>query len=215
MQGIVARRLGHNVTILEQSLSATREGQAAGIVTMEHSHRFMSQYDLLKDQPYAVNCSAVQILDSNLKVKHEFQRPMKMSSWNVLYYRFRANFDGLKSFYVSKPPPESKSAGLAHYRHGCRVIGSRVVDDKVNVEYEDLVEHTASTLLADLVIVADGSASQMRGLMQPQLQHTYAGYVAWRGTVDEDTVSDNTRRIFKNKTTLHSCEGGYIALWVI
>jgi len=212
MQGIVIKRLGHNVTILEQSLSSTREGQAAGIVTMEHSQSFLTRHDLLRDEPYAVNCSAVQILDKSLKVKYEFQRRMQMSSWNVLYYRSRANFDGLKSPYSTREPQELEGVGKAVYEQGKRTTEVQLIGDNVKVVFEDVVNHTTGTLLADLVLVADGSASQMRGLLQPQLKHTYAGYVAWRGTVVESSVSEKTRDIFKNKTTLHAFVGGYIAL---
>ena len=212
MHGIVIKRLGHNVTILEQHLSSTREGQAAGIVTMEHSHRLLTNYDLLQDQPYAVNCSSVQILDKGLKVKHEFQRSMKMSSWNVLYYRLRANFDGLTSSYCTQAPVEAEAIGKAVYDQGKRVTDVQVIDGTVRVSYQDIVKNSTDFLSADLVIVADGSASQLRGMMQTNLKHTYAGYVAWRGTVPESSVSDETRKIFSNKTTLHTSESGYIAL---
>ena len=47
MHSIVIKRLGHNVTILKQQLSSTREDQAAGIVTMEHSYSYLTCYDLL------------------------------------------------------------------------------------------------------------------------------------------------------------------------
>lgn len=212
MHGIVLKRLGHDVTILEQSLSSTREGQAAGIVTMECSQDFLARHDHLQNKSYAVNCSAVQILDKTLKVKHEFQRAMQMSSWNVLYYRLRANFDGLTSPYCARGPSEPPGVGEALYDHGKKAIGVQHVDNVVQVEYEDLLSHTKRTLWADLVLVADGSASPMRALLQPHLKHTYAGYVAWRGTVVESSVSEETRNTFKNKTTLHSFDGGYVAL---
>ncbi|KAL8831712.1 MAG: hypothetical protein Q9170_005174 [Blastenia crenularia] len=215
MHGIAIKRLGHDVTILEQHHSSTREGQAAGIVTMEHSHSFLSRHDLLQDQPYAVNCSSVQILRKDLKVKHEFQRPMKMSSWNVLYYRFRANFDGLESSYCTHVPKESREVGNAVYDQGKRASEVEVIDDKVQIQVEDTIKKSTSTLSGDLVLVSDGSASQMRRLLQPQLKHSYAGYVAWRGTVIESSVSDETRSIFQNKTTIHATEGGYVALYTI
>ncbi|KAL8896386.1 MAG: hypothetical protein Q9192_003122 [Flavoplaca navasiana] len=216
MHGIAIKRLGHDVTILEQHQSSTRDGQAAGIVTMEHSQNFLDRHDLLKDQPYAVNCSSVQILDKNLKVKIAFQRPMMMSSWNVLYYRLRANFDGLVSSYCTQAPAEPpNNIGRAVYDQGNRVSNIYNDDQNVQVEVENLVNRSISTVSADQVIVADGSASRMRHLLQPQLQHNYAGYVAWRGTVLESSVSPETRSTFQNKTTLHATSGGYIALYTI
>lgn len=214
MHGIAIKRLGHDVTILEQHQSSTREGQAAGIVTMEHSQKFLDRHDLLKHQPYAVNCSSVQVLDKNMKVKIEFQRPMMMSSWNVLYYRLRANFDGLASSYCTHTPSEPSRIGHAVYEQGKRVTNIHSDAQKIQVEVEDRVNQSISTVSADQVIVADGSASQMRHLLQPQLKHSYAGYVAWRGTVIESRVSHETRSIFQNKTTLHTTPGGYIALYV-
>ena len=121
MQGIAIKRLGHDFKILEQHLSSTREGQAAGIAMMEHSHAFMNSYDLLKDQPYAVACSGVQFLDGGPKVKGGYDRPMPKSSWNVLYYHLRANFDGLTNSYCPSAPTEPESNGNAVYNQGKKV----------------------------------------------------------------------------------------------
>ncbi|KAL8652334.1 MAG: hypothetical protein Q9226_004316 [Calogaya cf. arnoldii] len=200
MHGIVIKRLGNDVTILEQHQSSTREGQAAGIVTLEYSQDFLDRHDLLKNQPYAVNCSSVQFLDKNMKVKMEFQRSMMMTTWNVLYYRLRANLDGVASSYCTQTPAEPTDIGRALYDQ---------------VEIEDLVNRSISTVSADQVIVANGSTSQMRHLLQPQLRHSYASYFAWRVTVIESTVSHGTRNIFQNKTALHATSGGYIALYTI
>ena len=215
MQGIVIKRLGHDVTILEQHLSSTREGQAAGIVTMEHSHAFMSAHDLLKEEPYAVQCSGVQFLDKNLKVVGGFDRPMRMSSWNVLYYRFRANFDRLTSSYCKTLPSEPDNNGKAVYDQGKAVKDITYANGSVIIDFEDLVNNLSGgrgSIRADLVIAADGSTSHVRQVLQPHLKHTYAGYVAWRGTVLESDVSEETRNTFKLKTTLHATAHSYIAL---
>ena len=218
MQGIIIKRLGHDVTILEQHFSSTREGQAAGIVTMEHSHAFMDAHDLWKEQPYAVPCSGVQFLDKKLKVVRGFDRPMRMSSWNVLYYRLRANFDRLTSSYCKTLPSEPDRNGKAVYDQGKSVKDIRYADDSVIIDFEDLVSNASDgrgSIRADLVIAADGSTSHVRQLLQPHLKHTYAGYVAWRGTVLEKDVSEETRDTFKLKTTLHATTHSYIALFVL
>ena len=215
MQGIVIKRLGHNVTILEQHLSSTREGQAAGIVTMEHSHAFMNAYDLLREEPYAVQCSGVQFLDKDLKVVRGFERPMRMSSWNVLYYRLRANFDRLTSSYCKNLPTEPDNHGAAVYDQGKAVKNITYADGSVIIDFEDFVQNVSGgrgSIRADLVIAADGSTSHVRQILQPHLKHTYAGYVAWRGTVLESDVSEETRNTFKLKTTLHATTHSYIAL---
>ncbi|KAL6714222.1 hypothetical protein ACLMJK_008717 [Lecanora helva] len=172
----------------------------------------MKRFDLLKEQPYAVKCSAVQILNENLEAAHSFNRPMQMSSWNVLYYRFRANFDGLQSTHEPKPPVELDQSGRAAYEQGKRVINVRESENKLEIEYDDMVANVPGRTKADVVIVADGPNSYMRGLLQPDLQYQYAGYVAWRGTVPEENVTRQTRTLLENKTTLLSTANGYIAL---
>ena len=217
MQGIIIKRLGHDVTILEQHLSSTREGQAAGIVTMENSDTFMSAHDLLKEQLYAVQCSGVQFLDKHLKVVGGFDRPMCMSSWNVFYYPLRANFNCLTSSYCKILPSEPVKDGKAVYDQGNSVKDIRYDDGSVIIDFEDLMNNASDgrdSIRADLAIAADGSPSRILQVLQPHLKHTYAGYIAWRGTVLESDISEETRNTFKLKTTLHATTRSYIALSV-
>jgi len=217
MQGISIKRLGHNVTILKQHLSPTREGQAAGMVTMGHSHVFMNTHDLLKEQPYAVACSGVHFHDKYLSVVAGFDRPMRMSSWNVLYYRLRANFEGLTSPYCTTLPSESSGNGKAVYDQGKSVKNIRYADGSVIVDFEDLVNKASDgrgSVRAVLVIAVDGPTSHIRQLLQLHLKHTYVGYVAWRGTVLESEVSEEGRSTIQLKTTLHATTQSYVALSV-
>ena len=210
MHGIVAKRHSHNVQILEQYESSTREGQAAGICAMEYGTAFLKKHDLLADKPYAVSCTGVQILDRDAHVKFQIARPLAMTSWNVLYYRLRANFDGLTSEYCPEAPVALPQDGKAIYEHGKTVSNVAYSGNMLTVEYAD--SHGGGILKPDIVIAADGSTSRIRDLLQPGLRRTYAGYAIWRGTVLESNVTEASRSLFQTKTNLMTVEGGYLAL---
>jgi 2,6-dihydroxypyridine 3-monooxygenase len=53
----------------------------------------------------------------------------------------------------------------------------------------------------DLLVGADGAGSTVRHQLFTQVLPHYAGYVAWRGLVSEDTVSPKVLDIFLNKFT--------------
>lgn len=58
MHGIMIKRLGHNVRILDQSRSSTRNDQAAGMGTGPQGLEFLKQHDL-DARPYAFACPGI------------------------------------------------------------------------------------------------------------------------------------------------------------
>jgi len=181
MHGIAIKRLGHNVHLLERTLTSLRDGQGAGISAGPQVQEFLKKHDLSR-QPYSLLSPAMQFVDKELNVKEVRRFPLRMTGWNVLYYRLRANFDGLKSDYCPEPPKSIEGEGKAIYDLGKRVTDVSYVDGLVTVEFEDLVNGGGRSLHADLVIAADGSSSGIRQLLFPNIQRAYAGYLAWRGT---------------------------------
>lgn len=68
---------------------------------------------------------------------------------------------------------------------------------------------------ADMVIAADGGSSTIRKLLQPDVQRTYAGYVAWRGTVPELELSPAARDAFIEKFTFFHSKGHQLLGYLI
>ena len=52
---------------------------------------------------------------------------MQISSWNVLYYRLRANFDELTSSYCTEAPVEWDAVGKTVYSQGKRATEIQVI----------------------------------------------------------------------------------------
>lgn len=102
MHGIMIKQLGHNVRILEQTTSSVRTDQAAGMGTGPQGREFFEQHDVYA-KPYSFACPGFQFLDKEANIKRTLNLPLNLTSWNVLYYRLRANFDAFESTFCPNP----------------------------------------------------------------------------------------------------------------
>jgi 2-polyprenyl-6-methoxyphenol hydroxylase-like FAD-dependent oxidoreductase len=211
MHGIVLKRLGHNVRVLEQHPDSVRIDQGAGISSGPQAQEFFEAHDRT-GAPYSVSCPGYQILDINSKVKRWIKRPLVMSSWGVLYYRLRANFDGYQSDFCADVPSREAGDGDAIFDTGKKVVSLSYDNKLVTVGFKDTLNDSEDIVQADLVIAADGASSTVRQIMLPGVQRTYSGYVAWRGYVLESALSPESRKILDPRFSAFTCSGGYI-LW--
>jgi 2-polyprenyl-6-methoxyphenol hydroxylase-like FAD-dependent oxidoreductase len=136
-----------------------------------------------------------------------------MTSWDLVYYMLRANVDYVDTAYCKVPSRQSGEAEVRHL-HGHKLTGLEGDGGKVSVAYTTK-DGEEGSIQADLVIGADGPSSTIRSLLQPDVQRTYAGYVALRGTVREDEVSPKTLEAFKNRFTFFHARGIQILAYLI
>ena len=57
-----------------------------------------------------------------------------------------------------------------------------------------------------------GASSGIRKIVAPYVQRQYSGYVAWRGTVIEKEISDESRKAFGDKMTFCAAKRSYILM---
>ena len=209
MHGIMLKRLGHNVQIMDQTLSSARADQAAGMGTGPQGLEFLEKHDLYTG-PYSFHCPGFQFLNKNADVRRQLSIPLNLTSWNVLYYRLRANFDSFASSFCPDPPLNPGNEGMATYHVGKRATRVMYSDRLVTVEFEDKIKGGGGSTQANLVIVADGAHSTIRQQLLPNVQHRYSEYVAWRGTVPEKEVSEATRMLFDKRFNVYPMDQGYI-----
>ena len=100
--------------------------------------------------------------------------------------------------------------GDAIYELGKKATNVSYADNKVTVEFEDLVNGGIGSAQPDLVIVADGANSTIRQKLLPSLKHKYSGYVAWRGTVPEKDVSEDTVKLVEKRFTVYPMKQEHI-----
>jgi 2,6-dihydroxypyridine 3-monooxygenase len=67
----------------------------------------------------------------------------------------------------------------------------------------------------NLLVCADGVGSLARERLAPAAGRTYAGYVAWRGTVPERDLSPGTRELLGNAITYQVLPGSHILVYPI
>ncbi|KAH8428334.1 uncharacterized protein LDX57_006035 [Aspergillus melleus] len=234
MHALTLHHLGCSVLILEQTPSHAPPSHMAGIAIGPAVLDLLSRFDRASDIPLGIPSDSLQTLDATGHVRPFLRLPRLMTSWDALYFRLRANFDGLRSEYVAEPPGpraqhgesiESASA-RAKYEIGQRVVG--VEEDtvgRVRVAVQDCRGETEPAtgreyqLLADLVIAADGANSIVRkifsGSGNGDGDRQYAGYVVWRGVVPESQVSEATRRVFSRNITYSILNGTHVIVYNI
>jgi 2-polyprenyl-6-methoxyphenol hydroxylase-like FAD-dependent oxidoreductase len=221
MTSIALRRLGHNVRIFERSPTPLLHDQGAGIVAGGEIQDFLRQYDKT-ETPSRVPSRTRLYLDKEGKVIHKESMLQHMTSWDLIYHICRANFDNLESGYVKigdSAPAESEGAQAA-YQHGRHVVGLESTGHQVKVSFCHTVgggnNDGITDEVADFVVVADGASSQMRQQLCPSSsRRTYAGYVAFRGTVPETELSSEAAAVVLEKFPFFHAKGIQILAYVI
>ncbi|KAI9641748.1 hypothetical protein NHQ30_009604 [Ciborinia camelliae] len=224
MHGIALKHLSipHHIRIFERNPSDIRHDLAAGITTHPEFEEFMKAHDRI-DEPWSIQSPGVQFLDKDVKVKRKIEKPLQMTSWSVIYHRLRRNFDGLSSDFCSgelaqgkEDGDEGEGEGKAEFLTGMNVISLEKVEGGVEITYQNLKENNKEEKYrADMVILADGANSSLRAKLFPDVKREYAGYVAFRGTVPESEVSEESKKTFDPNLTYFSYNGGYILLYII
>ncbi|KAF2094643.1 FAD/NAD(P)-binding domain-containing protein [Rhizodiscina lignyota] len=210
--GLALKQLGHDVTILERNPDNLLHNQGAGIVAGGDTLEFFKRYDRCS-RSFAVSSQKRLYLDRDANVVHRVDMVQNMTSWDLSYYMLRANFDGVKSDYCDVPPVHPDD-GKAVHLHGHKVIGLEDEGDQVNVTFEKSNGERGS-IKGDVVVGADGPNSTVRSLLVRNVERTYAGYCALRGTVPEDEATDAAREAFQERFTFFHGPGIQILAYTI
>lgn len=97
----------------------------------------------------------------------------RYTAWNTMYDALRHQF------------------GVDGYHLGRRMVGVEERGERVGVRFAD-----GTAMEAELVVCADGANSTGRALFAPQARPRYAGYVGWRGLVEERDLPDRVWSCF-------------------
>lgn len=166
---IALRKAGWTVEIHER-VAVPLSGRGAGIVTHDSLFRALTTMGITVDDTVGVPTTGRVVFDRKGDVLESLHLPQILTSWSKIHQLASAAVpDGLVQ------------RGKVFVRYEESETGVRAV-------FED-----GSTTTGDLLIGADGFRSTVRGQMLPETPTSYAGYIAWRGMVNEADLSDRAR----------------------
>jgi 2-polyprenyl-6-methoxyphenol hydroxylase-like FAD-dependent oxidoreductase len=158
------RKIGWTATVFERSKGAL-ESRGAGLGTTRELVETMRRAGARLDVSMAVPMTGYVWLDAAGHVVHRQERLNSSSTWSRVYLPLRAAI-----------PDSDYRAGMAL--------------ERVEQKSERVVAYFAggATVEGDLLIAADGNLSTVRRQLMPEVEPRYAGYIAWRGIMEEREV---------------------------
>ena len=155
------RAAGWDVAVFERSAEDLAE-RGAGIGTREDLFRIMRRIGIALDPTAGVQVKSRLCLDRSGTVVHERAVPATNSAWDRIYRPLKDALPAECYHAGMRFEDFAESAGgvIAHFAGGVRAEG-------------------------DVLIGADGLSSTVRRFLAPDAEPRYAGYVCWRGVIEE------------------------------
>ena len=177
--GLALESLGHDVEVFERTEAGEMRERGAGIIAHPQMFDYLEDHGLATREEVGTGTDRVEWLDRDGGVLHAEDMRIWTTSWDTVYRRLREAF------------PSDR------YRMGVEVVGATESDGEVTARFAG-----GGRATGDLLVAAEGYRSNTRRGLLPDLEPRYAGYVAWRGTVDEAALPDDTRAYLGTTYTL-------------
>jgi 2-polyprenyl-6-methoxyphenol hydroxylase-like FAD-dependent oxidoreductase len=167
---LLLTQAGWNVDVFERN-GTELAGRGAGIVTHQELFETLARAGVHRD-PFDIGIPVAgrRVLDREGRIMRELALSQVLTSWSRLYCLLCAAL-----------PPGS-------YHLGTNLERVEEIPDGVVASFS-----SGEEIRGDLLVGADGLFSTIRNQFASEFRPVYAGYVAWRGLVDEADLSSATR----------------------
>ncbi|WP_179400925.1 FAD binding domain-containing protein [Burkholderia guangdongensis] len=182
--------IGHHVEIYERSPTPLR-GLGGGVAVLRRMMVFLEQHGHHCRDMISVPTHRRRWIDRDGAVTRDEPEMLPFSSWDAVY----------RSLCGTLPP------GRIHY--GRTVTGFEQDADGIDVYAGD------RRMRADVLLAADGSGSRIRTQLFPGYAPSFAGYLAWRGIVDEADFDAAAVASLVENMTLHKAPGELFMAFLI
>jgi 2-polyprenyl-6-methoxyphenol hydroxylase-like FAD-dependent oxidoreductase len=165
----ILHRAGWDVQVFERT-GAELSGRGAGIVTHAELNAALVRAGCRVDETLGVPVPGRVTLARDGSVEAERPLPQVLTAWARLYHLLKEAFPAERYHFGRTLERVEQDAGSASaiFTDGTRASG-------------------------DLLVATDGIRSTVRAQLAPEVKPKYAGYIAWRGLVEESALSPQTR----------------------
>jgi 2,6-dihydroxypyridine 3-monooxygenase len=188
---LVLRDAGCDVRVFERSTSAL-QARGAGIATLDATLRYLTERGGCQPQDVCSSTGWIRFFNADGSIRHAQRHRYRFSSWNTIYRSLLRLFDADR------------------YLLGREVVAFDQASDGVVVTLAD-----GSRDRAALLVCADGVGSTARARLVPGAAPSYAGYVAWRGTLPERCLSPAARRALDDAISYQVLADSHILVYPI
>jgi 2,6-dihydroxypyridine 3-monooxygenase len=188
---LVLRDAGCDVRVFERSTSAL-QARGAGIATLDATLRYLTERGGCQPQDVCSSTGWIRFFNADGSIRHAQRHRYWFSSWNTIYRCLLRLVDADR------------------YLLGREVVAFDQAGDGVVVTLAD-----GSRDRAALLVCADGVGSTARARLVPGVAPSYAGYVAWRGTLPERCLSPAARRALDDAISYQVLAGSHILVYPI
>ncbi|NTX44651.1 hypothetical protein HT749_14675 [Burkholderia cepacia] len=171
------RAAGWRVKVFEQSPNEL-DSRGGGIVLQTPIERAFAFGDVPVPHDAGVDSGDRIYLDEHDRIVQRLAMPQTQTAWNVIYTALK----------------RALPAGVVH---------GGVSFERFEQEGDRVIAHFADGRVepADLLVGADGGRSNVRAQLLPDARPAYAGYVAWRGLVDEHLLPAPVLDVLRDRFT--------------
>jgi 2-polyprenyl-6-methoxyphenol hydroxylase-like FAD-dependent oxidoreductase len=182
-----------SITILERSLPSRLKDQGAGLRLGPQVISTLRQYTNWEVERYAEKLDTYRVLGTkgeDIMVRSAGED--WGSSWGRLFHGLRNEFEN-KDGGVLGADRDLKV--VRRYRTGCAVHDVKREGEKMRVNFTNEYGGEES-IIAELVVAADGASSTLRSIVEPETKRSYVGYVCLRGMVPTEELSESSQKAF-------------------
>lgn len=183
--------IGCNVDLYERS-EADLQARGAGIIAHPVTLRYFAEHKVLDLDQISILSNRHVYLNRDGTTAYEERVNYRFTAWNTVYRALRGCLESQR------------------YHPGETMVG-------FEQDWNRVLVHFASGRVeeADLLVCADGVASTGRSLLLPDAKPVYAGYVGWRGTVPELSLSPPTLEQLRASIVYHLMPNGHVLAYPI